>query len=260
MRSVDEVIDSYSGMITREQASTIANGADDPPGESISVAGLREFIRAAKSKGKVQESYKVTIEDNVYRVFNEVRQKAGLRDFGKRTLTLGNEGETINITLSDRVSSQVDVFGVERGDILLVKDATFVAARDELKSERLTTISRMRQSLSGIADYSKMEDSRNVDVIGKVTEIYPLRYVNQIGKQGQTPVADCKITDMRNTANVTLWGSCALLAARMNIGDFIKIEFCAARLVDSKVYIQASDLSRILISKSLEGRLPLAKL
>lgn len=253
MQTVNEIIDSYSGMITRGQATALVDGSPDM---ILNVSGLLDFIKLSRNKKDRKDTYTVSVEDKVYRVFNEVRYKSGLGESCRRTVTLGSEGTTINITLSGALSDQIDTSAIERGDKVMIKDASLVTVREELNGDKLTTIPKVGRSSSGIIDYSRItSDLKNIDIVGKVTEIGTLQYVNQLGRTGQVPVASCRITDMKNTADVALWGSCALLAARINVNDFIKIEFCSAYLSNSIVRIQASDLSRVLINKEISKRL-----
>lgn len=254
MQSAEDVLDSFSGMITREQALSIANGEDPAahPEGSTNVAGLLEFIKAMRGAKRSEDAaklYTVNIEDTVYRIFNEVEGSS------RRTVTLGRVGSTINAMLTDRLSSIVDERGFERGDLMAIGGASLDIVNERLVGTKSTTLSRTRRSNLGITDFSMLKESdRNIDIVGKVTEIGPLRYVNRLGASGQIAVADCKLTDTVNYIDVTFWGTSALLSKRMHVDDFIKIEFCSIRDVESKLQVNAGELSRVLISKELAAR------
>ncbi len=246
MPSADEVLESFSGMITREQAAAIANGdgLHASPGGYISVEGILEFIKAVRGAKRSEEAaklYTVNIEDTVYRIFNEIENAS------RRTLTLGRTGSTINIVVSDKLSSAIDERGFERGDLVSVIGASLDILGERLVGTKSTTMVRMRRSRSGITDFSTLKDGdRNIDIIGKVTEIGQLSSVSRLGG-GNVAVAECRISGQEGSAEVTLWGSSAMLTKRMRVGDLVKIEFCNVRSVEPKPQINANELSRVLI-------------
>ena len=254
MQSAEDVLDSFSGMITKEQAYAIANG-EEPSAHLegfTNVQGLLEFmkaVRGAKSSEDATKLYTVHIEDTIYRIFNEEE------GCSKRTVTLGRLGSTINALFADRLSAVVDERGFERGDLIAVRGATLDIASERLVGTMKTTISRSRRSNLGITNFSLLKESdRNIDIVGKVSEIGPLRYVNRLGSSGQIAVADCKLTDTSDYIDVTLWGSSALLSKKMHVNDFVKIEFCSVRGIEPKLQINANELSRVLINKELAAR------
>ncbi len=242
-------------MITREQATAIANGDDpqDPPGETESAAGLLEFVKTVKGSKKredIVKVYMVDIEDVIYRVFNEVVYKQGAKTSRRRTVTLGRDGNTINIVLFDRLSEQIDDEGFERGCRMVARNASLDVLKESLLGTKNTAVSRLSPSGSAITDFSKLhEGDKNVDILGRVIEVSPVRYVTQIGRNGQTPVSDCRLTDSRNSIDVNLWGSSALIVERMHVNDTVKIEFCSVRNLGAKLQISANDLSRVLIMR-----------
>ncbi len=253
MQSADDVLDSFAGMITREQASAIANGGDlqSNSDRCISVEGALEFIKAvrgAKESADAAKIYTVNLEDIVYRIFNEVG------DTSRRTVTLGREGSTINIAVSDRLSSAIDERGFERGDLVSVIGASLDILGERLVGTKSTTIVRMRRSRSGVTDFSTLKDGdRNIDIIGRVAELGQLRSVSRLGG-GSVAAADCRISGREGSAEVTLWGSNALLTRNMHVGDFIKIEFCSVRSTEPKLQVNANELSRVLIHRDLSAR------
>src|SRR5208283_4668204 len=106
-----------------------------------------------------------------------------------------------------------------------------------------------------ITDYSTLKDGlKNFDIIGKVIEIGPLRHVNGLGA-GQTAVSDCVITDMKTSVGVSMWGSSAIETTRIKVNDFVKMEFCSARMRNDSITLYASDLSRIVANNAFSRRL-----
>lgn len=254
MQSLEDVLDSFSGMITMEQASAIASGGAPMSHSegSTSVQGLLEFIKAirsAKSSEDAAKVYTVNIEDTVYRIFNE------LEGASRRTVTLGRIGSTINVILSGVLSSAVDERGFERGDLMLVRGASLDIVNERIVGTKGTTLSRTRRSNLGITDFSKLKDGdKNIDIVGKIVEIGQLRQVSRLGIAEPVAVADCRLSDTSDYIDATLWGSSAILTKRMHISDFIKIEFCSVRSIESKLQVNANELSRVLINKELASR------
>jgi hypothetical protein len=95
---------------------------------------------------------------------------------------------------------------------------------------------------------------RNIDIIGKVVEISPIRHVSALSG-GAIAVSGCVLSDLSSTVGVSLWGSSALATASMHVNGFAKIEFCSARVRNEKMEVYASDLSRVVAGKAFAGRL-----
>lgn len=276
MVGAEELVDRFSGMITKRQAEKLSGDneiseseKDRRPKKSFDVtntAGVLEFINMElKSSAprilvgeEKKEKYLVNIQDYIYRIFNPLSYGSGERNTNKRTAVLGREGLTINLTLRDRISDFIDINVFERGDLVLVKNARIDLVSGGLLGISNTTINKiMPVPFNGtINDYSFLRaGQRNVDVIGKVLEIGPIRYVSRLGGSGQTAVADCVLTDLKDSVNVSMWGSSAIQTAKMNINDILKIEFCNARTRNDRLEIFANDLSRVIANKKFENRL-----
>ena len=253
MQTAEDVLDRFSGMITREQALAMANGGEVDKGNNraTSVAGLIKLMKAARSNDAAKP-YSVDVEDTVYRVFNEVSHGSSSR----RTVTLGNVGSTVNLSLAGSLSSIVDSRCIERGDVVMVRNASLDMATERLVGTRDTIISRRRPAFSGVTDFSKLRyGEKNIDVLGRVLEIGKVRHVSGLSASGQVAVADCKLADSRSAIVATMWGSSALACERMHAGDFVKIEFCSVSGIDSSLQVHAGDLSRVLVNSALGDRI-----
>ncbi|MGC8537878.1 MAG: hypothetical protein ACP5MZ_02740 [Candidatus Micrarchaeia archaeon] len=270
---IERIIDGYHGMISQVDAERILNGligkASDAAEASnssttgsssaskekpISASAVLEFISMNRQHGKDADAgrYTVDVRDYVYRIFNPVEFQTQTRKGVRRSMVLGREGYAVKATLYDKYADFIDINAFERGDVILAKNMLVDNANMELRNTRDTMMSRIIPSQTGITDFSKLvEGQKNIDVIGKVVEIGPIRYVNTLGRESQVAVVDCVITDSEAMMPVSLWGSSALMSTKMKPNDYIKIEFCSVRSRNGSIEIYASDTSRVLISKSL---------
>lgn len=256
----EDIIAEHFGMITGTQAAMISEGKMPGPvrqRDTINAAGLYAFIKVNRQRTEEnpESHFIVDVEDNVYRVFNPVPYGQGRPGKGKRIMVIGSEPSTFNITLFDKFSEYVDIGKIERGDTVLIRNLSLDIGRDSLYTSPSTSISRIKPSSSGITDLSSIkEGSRNIDVIGRVTELGPIRYVAKLSGQGQVAVADCKLSDKDITIPASLWGSSALQTAKIGINDYVKIEFCSSVARNGSMEIYANDLSRVLPDPILSGR------
>ena len=274
---IERIIDSYHGMISQTDAERILNGAigkatgpEEPSHGSsavaagtskekpISASAVLEFINMNRQHGKDEDGgrYTVDVRDYIYRIFNPVEFQTQARKGIRRAMVLGREGHAVKVTLYDKYADFVDINSFERGDVILAKNMLVDNANMELRNTRDTLMSRIVPSQTGITDFSKLLDGqKNIDVIRKLIEIGPIRYVNTLGRESQVAVADCVITDSEAMMHVSLWGSSALMSTKMKPNDYIKIEFCSVRSRNGSAEIYAPDTSRVLISKSLFSRM-----
>ncbi len=271
---IERIIDSYHGMISKADAERILNGAIGKaidkgeashgsaagPASSkekpLSASAVLEFINMNSQHGKNDGGrYIVDVRDYIYRIFNPVEFQMQARKGTRRAMVLGREGHAVKVTLYDKYADFVDINAFERGDVILAKNMLVDNTNMELRNTRDTLMSRIVPSQTGITDFSKLVDGqKNIDVIGKIIEIGPIRYVNTLGRESQVAVADCVITDSEAMMPVSLWGSSALMSTKMKPNDYMKIEFCSVRSRNGSAEIYAPDTSRILISKSLFNR------
>jgi hypothetical protein len=271
MSDLDKMVDKFSGFITKEQAEFILkgeNGAEpksrtDARKSSMSVKELIGSIPPKKPQAKMSDSLEgneslVNIKDSVYRIFNSSTTQVNGKETIRRTVILGEEGSTIALSVRDKLSEFIDVNAFERGDLVIVNNALFDSSKLELRSSPNTIINRASPSVSTvISDYSTVkEEKRKVDIVGRVVEISPIRYVTTLGKSGQVAVASCIITDSTNMMDASFWGSSAIKTTGFKPNDFIKVEFCDIRMRDGKLQVYATDDSRVAIHNSFGKRLP----
>ncbi|MGC8622995.1 MAG: hypothetical protein ACP5SJ_03220 [Candidatus Micrarchaeia archaeon] len=275
MATAEGVLEDLSGMVSRETAMRIASGeigagadysgkASLSPQDSIDVAGLLEFINSRpsvnlnKSLFQPQQAvsdYIVNVKDTLYRVFNLVEYNYGARKGVKRYIVLGKEGKTIRMAVFDNLAKLVDLEAFERGDTVLVRNAA-LTQNGELKSIKNTFISKIAPSPLPIPSFADLKgNEKNVDAIGKVVEIYPIKYVNRLDGTGQIGVANCTLSDSSSTMRATFWGSSASATASLNVNDIIKIEFCSVRSQGEEKELYVGDSSRVFASKLLASRI-----
>lgn len=272
MTAADDLLEELSGMVSRRDAELLAgaegqaqNKAQRPyagVNDVTDVVELLEFANANSMvstplvEGQKVAEYAVNVRDRIYRVFNQADYNYGNARGVKRELVLGREGRTVRLTLFNNLSRLVDITPFERGDTVLVRNAVLNVAGGTLKGTSRTVLLRLSPSGGGITNFSALKGGeRNIDIIGKVVEIYPIKYVNRLDAEGQIGVANCVISDLNESMNVAMWGSSAIATANINANDVIKIEFCSVRERNGVKEVYATETSRILASKSLEGRL-----
>ena len=259
--TAEEVMDRFSGMITKDQAAALAGKevAEKPvSSDVINVDALLQFISMKRdSQPASANPYSVNVQDYLYRIFNPVMRAVGNRQVSRRYVVLGREGCTIRLDLVGKLSEFIDINAFERQDLVVVKKALLDVSNGELVDGKGTMISRIAPTRhETITDYSMLKDgARNVDVIGRVVEIGPVRHVSGLSANGQVAVSDCVLTDMDMPVSASLWGSSAIATTRMKVNDFVKMEFCNARVRNGSMELYANDLSRVVANSSFARKL-----
>ena len=246
--SIDKIILKHAGMIGRKKAYSIL----------IGYRGLSMRTNATDVlSGKFQDGTIIDIEDYIERIFSKKRfEKDGEERF-LRTMIMGNKPNSIRIVLWGKHADLIDLLSVERRDKVLATNLKLTNRNGitELSSTSSTSFSRIVPSNTGISDFSSLAESgdRYVDVIGKVSSLGPIRYfVNLNGSQ--SGVSDCTLTDGRSEIRLVLWGDSSRSSADMHPGDYIKVESALIKRSEQGIELHSNDLSRILISASLKGR------
>ena len=260
MPAVEDIVDKFSGMITKTQAAAILDDAleNEVHKDFTDVGALLEFIGAEKVRcaGKAESPiYYVGVQDHLYRVFNTVSSLGG-REAPKRHIVLGKEGSTIVMTLRLQ-SRSIDTGAFERNDIVAIDNGILDIEKGELFDGNGTRVRRITEGgLGTITDYSILKDEvRNVDVIGKIIGVGQIRYIGTLNSDGRTAVLDCTLTDFNKVIGATLWGSSAIAAEQIKVNDFVKIESCSMVMKDGGIMINANDASRIIANESFGKRL-----
>jgi hypothetical protein len=264
MSTAEEVMDRFSGMITREQAAALESGGDPDEAacsRAMDVDSLLRFIDRKRAAGPLSGAVAglctVNVQDYVYRIFNPITRTAGSRQVSSRSVVLGREGRTMTLSLIGKLSEFIDIDAFERQDLIAVDNALLGLEKGELVDGRGTLISRIAPAQnSAITDYSRLKEGlRNIDVIGKIIEIGPVRYVNMLNRGRQIAVSDCVLTDLDIPVSASLWGSSAIATTRIKVNDFVKMEFCNARMRDGSLELYAGELSRVVANKAFARRL-----
>jgi hypothetical protein len=250
MASAEEIMDSYSGMISKSDAERLANSTEGGISQvqSTNVMGAKAVLETLSKQGKASKLIEVDVQDEIYRIFNQSEAKEGSPQ--SRVVVLGKEGETITMELRGRLSLSIDFGKFERGDTILISRVLLDTKKSRLVSFTDTTISRIKRSAAPDLELKSVNaEMRNVDVSGKVVMIAQPREIPRIGGKGNITVLDCTISQESDSADVTFWGisAHAFLASNPGIGDAIRIEFCSIKPIDGRLRIVANDSSRILL-------------
>ncbi|MDE1869023.1 MAG: hypothetical protein KGH60_03610 [Candidatus Micrarchaeota archaeon] len=259
MATVEEVVDRFSGMITPGQAKALIDSGNfskyPQNGGVTNVQALLGFTSMSRVR-QAPGLYTLSIQDLVYRVFNP---SAGKR----RIVVLGGEGSTAKLNLSGKLSELIDDICIERGDTILLKDALLDMALEELRADKDTAISKVASGawVNCVSDYSCIKDGmKNIDISGRILEIGQVKNVGRIGSENQVPIMECTVTDSVNTAHLSLLESSAHAASMLKPDDFVKIEFCRARVNENRIDIYANSLSRVFANKEIGERLSRKKI
>ncbi|MGC8648872.1 MAG: hypothetical protein ACP5UN_01475 [Candidatus Micrarchaeia archaeon] len=281
MENYELIMDKFSGMISKEVAIKIMKGEIpididnnlstkqkkrinniNSTSDITDVRNTIEFINTKRNimigDNKEEGNYIIDIKDVVYRIFNP--QESKLKKGIKRTLVLGYEGATINFVVHNKLSDFIDVNIIERGDTIFIRKALLDIKQNLLYDQKSTLISKIAPTTNKIYVVSELSAGmRGIDVIGRITEIGAIKYVSGLGNE-QVAVASAKLSLNDKSVDVSLWGSSALATTKMNLNDFVKIEFCNVRNKFDKLEIIANDYSRVFASNLLAQRVRRAEL
>ncbi len=211
-----------------------------------------KFTAAALAESGLAEGEAVDIEDEVYRIFNLVRFEKDGKRRASRDLILGSPGNVVRAILWDKNAELVDTWFVQRRDKVLATNLKLKKEEGEtlLYGTVTTSISRITPARSAVTDFaSLMGGEKNIDVSGRVISIGATRLFKGLGGK-ENGVAECTISDGRISMRVALWGACSSFTASMHPGDYLKLEFVAARATEAGLEISANDYSRLLLSKA----------
>ncbi len=231
----EEIIKNYNGMLDKNTADRLATN-----NKRLNVDEL--------SKLSIPIGSILDVEDYVLRLFNKRPFKTQTKESFVRHGLLGNDTVFIRLVLWDDNANLVDTIPIERGDRVFIKGLRLKNGSKgvELHTTNKTSIYRiMPQKQSFINDFSSLQESKGIDIVGKITEISKPKYFNDQNKS--RTVVDSKLTDGKNEIKLVLWDSSALSTSYMNVGDIIKIEFANIKRVGDQLEIHATDKSRVII-------------
>ncbi|MGI0100407.1 MAG: hypothetical protein ACREBH_01650 [Candidatus Micrarchaeaceae archaeon] len=252
MSDLEKVVDKFSGFITKDQAEYILNGGSKETAKagvkrnSMSVCEVLDTLSNANGNDP-NAAGMINIKDQVYRIFNPRDAKPDGNGPARRIMILGEEGSTVALSLGEKLSEFIDISAFERGDYVQINNLFIDRRKGELQSGQSTLINKIAPStIKVISDYSSMREGlRKVDVVGKIVEINPIKYVGRLGGAGNTAVSSCIITDMKSSMDVSFWGSSAIITADLKVNDTVKLEFCDVRSRNGKLQIYVNDDSRV---------------
>ncbi len=266
MPAVNDVVDKFAGMITHEQAQDIIKNMKERKNVAAKRQELNAFslIKLSEEWSKMPQGSKINeprqidveIKDVIYRIFNPSVKKFNLRESITRSIAIGEYNNTVKMTMGEKLSDIIDASSVERGDTVMIKNAKFDMPSGEIRSVPSTFINRLQPSSTGITDFSKLTAGmRNADVIGVITEIDSIRYVNSFKSNGQIASSRMMLSDGINAIGVSCWGASALYTAELSTNDAIKIEFCNIIARNGRIEAYADNLSRMLKNNAFKRKL-----
>ncbi len=256
MQNAEEIIDRYSGMITRSMAESMASSPDSESeikadsarrNDTTDAAGIIQFAgmkrKVGMSLNRSEDAYTVNVEDTVYRVFNSGDRGKGIR----RDIVIGREGATIRIILHGKIAEQIDTEKVCRGDKVLIRNVVLDPATMDLESRPDTSLMMTTQAKAKTVPLQELrEGMKNVDISGKLAEVGILKQVSKLSGNGTVAVVNCTIRDADSPVSLILWESSANIASKMVPNDTVRIEFCSVRSKNGLIEIVANEYSRVL--------------
>lgn len=263
MVSAYDIIDKFNGMISKEQAESVLGAHSSniaalrlADNGMFDVASLNALLISLKEHPTSStQNYTVNVSDRIYRIFNPTPLSEYSQSKEKRTIVLGREGNSIAIALFGKASEFIDLNAFERNDTITIKNIILNTQKSELQSNRYTVLSKIHQSMDYISNFSILGDGqRNINLIGSLVEISPIRYVGKQDSKVQVATSRAIIFDGKMTLPLSLWGSSALATAKFNLNSYAKLEFCNVLSRDGKLEVQANDSSRIFTSDIFKRR------
>jgi hypothetical protein len=246
-----KVTKEYDGMITKDQVDLLAQlGYNDNSnindGLPISVEELHKYLNDNKDyllKNKVKNPiYNISVKDKVYRIFNKKIYKNEKYSTERRIIVLGRVPNTINVILRGKYSNLCDKKCIRNGNTITIKNAMLKPESQSLFSYKNTKIIIDDSNTLSISKFNFIKPfDRNINVEGKIIQI----------KKINDNTLNAIITDSYIDIPLIIEDSSADIAEKdIQEGDFISIEFCNPKIIESKLYIIADDNSRILKLKN----------
>jgi ssDNA-binding replication factor A large subunit len=248
-KELRKVVDEHRGMISKKMANGIIQQRKKE--ERPSKARVSEILSGMLSDGSI-----ISMEEQVYRIFNKKSFTASGRDRMRRSIVLGDESANIPVTLWDKHAEMIDNLLIERGDRILADKLKLKKSEYgyELSTLSNTYLARLQASKNAVSDFSQLKPGeRNIDIAGKVTSVGNIRHFNDL-KGRESSVSDATLSDGRNEVRLVMWGSSSMYAGALHPGDLIKIEFAIVKETNQGIEISANDSSRILVKSSQEPR------
>ncbi|MCL5094960.1 MAG: hypothetical protein M1168_03190 [Candidatus Marsarchaeota archaeon] len=237
-------------MIDNETANKLKNTDID----RLSLNNSKDIINLIQINNQNSLNLIIDVEDIIYRIFNplKIENKDKTKILIKRTIIIGNENSTVKANFYNRYSQLVDELCFERGDVILIKNILLDNKTNELKTIQKTVINKTKPTQYKAVRFDLLKGyEKNIDVIGKVIEIGPLKH-NVINNTDLVSCY-CILTDFTKQIFVSLFGSAALaITYNINLNDFIKIEFCNSGQKNNNIQIIANDYSRIFSNKNIK--------
>jgi hypothetical protein len=254
MKTSDDIIDGFDGLLTKEQAdrlyseSRVHQGTNDGTVTAEYISHLMEPGATGILKGLEKE--RLNVKDEIYRIFNPIKKNFGNSNSVSRILVLGKEDRTVNVLLSQKTSDAIDSGNFCRGDIIIITNLTLDIRTSLLRATPKTSIKEIAKGDNLIKNFSLLTSGmKNIDIEGIAIEAGPIR-VAETSPSRKFASTYLVLSDGKTSVNVACTGSSAEIASKVPLNSKVKIEFCDVRERNGTIEAHAGDLSRIaMLSK-----------
>ncbi|MGI0141687.1 MAG: hypothetical protein ACREBF_03510 [Candidatus Micrarchaeales archaeon] len=259
MVTAQEVIDEHFGLIDKTTAAKIAQEKSTAQNsEEKDVGGAKPILTTVNQLilEKIRIETLVDIEETVYRVYNKKEVEINGADIMIRMIVLGTQGENARLILFREKAELATSIPIERGDRILVNRAVVKRGYNgfELASISQSAIEVLKRANTGINDFNLIDDRKEVDVLGKVVSIGPIKH-SIFSANRDSDSCSFTITDGINQLGVSAIGNAVRDIAAAHPGDVVKIEFAIVKEAVGKKELYVNESGRILVNESLRSRL-----
>ena len=251
MKTSDDIIDGFDGLLTKEQADRLYSESASNPKireESFTAACISELMNpGAPGILKGLEKERLKIEDKIYRIFNPTKKNFGSSNSVSRILVLGSEGSTVNVLLGKKLSDAIDSGLFFRGDTVIITNLTMDIRASLLRTTQKTSIKKISAEDSCIKDFSLLSPGmKNINVVGVAMEAGPVVMLENSASR-KFASTYIMLSDGKTSVRVACTGSSAELASKLPLNSKVRIEFCDVRGNNDTMEVYAGDISRIAL-------------
>lgn len=234
------IVDSHSGMITREAAARELSARK----EAERIYTVSELMLHGATQ------HLVNIEDRVYRIFNKASPNAAALASQYRKMVIGNEPACMVMTLWGQHADCVDSMGLTAGSVLRIFDVRLLAKgkEPELSSTSRTSFTLVNRTILEPTKLSSLRPGqRGLTIFSTVLAT---------GKRGTEVRAGRHLSAFHVTLSdgeiempASFIGSSSVAAFEATPGDLVTIENCTVVGLAVAPRVVAEDNSRILIKR-----------
>ncbi|MEM0201966.1 MAG: hypothetical protein QXR73_02220 [Candidatus Micrarchaeaceae archaeon] len=251
MKTSDDIIDGFDGLLTKEQADRLYSESKAHPATKEETVTAR-YINTLMEPGatgilKGLEKEKLDIKDEIYRIFNPVKKNFNNSITVSRILVLGKEGSTVNVLLNGKISDIIDAGYFLRGDTIIITKLTLDIRKSLLRSTQKTSIKRITAASNNIKDLSLLiPGMKNINIAGVAIEAGPIK-ITQASSAKKLASTYLILSNAKTSVRVVCTGSSAETASKLPLNSKVRIEFCDVSSNKGATEVHAGDLSRIAV-------------